>query len=86
MVKRLQAIMDRVLVRLEMEEKKTSGGIFFTDAEKKTKNIGIVESVGNDVKSVKKGDKVLFHAFDELPTLEKGIVALRERSLLGKFE
>ena len=88
MVNKLQTIMDRVLIRLECTEKKTKGGILLTDEEKsKTiKNIGIVESIGEQVHSVKVGDKVFFHAFSELPSLDEGVVVVRERSLLGILE
>ena len=85
MVNKLQTIMDRVLISLDCPEKKTKGGIFFTDEEKgKTaRNIGIVESIGEQVHSVKIGDKVFFHSFSELPALEDNLVIVRERSLLG---
>ena len=45
-----------------------------------------VESIGEDVKSVKVGDKVLFHIWDELPTYDPDVVVVRENSLLGVFE
>jgi hypothetical protein len=38
------------------------------------------------VKSVKVGDKVLFHVWDELPTYDPDVVVVRENSLLGVFE
>lgn len=77
--------MDRVFIRLEKEEK-TKGGIILADTIENTRNIGIVESIGSDVTSVKIGDKVLFHAFDELPTYDPDVVVVRENSLLGVFE
>lgn len=52
---------------------------------KMKKTIGVVESVGPDVRSVKVGDKVLFHVFDELPSYDPEVVIVRERSLLGVF-
>ena len=81
----VKAIMDRVFIRLEKEET-TKGGIFIADTVENPRTIGIVESIGEDVKSVKIGDKVLFHCFDELPTYDPDVVVVRERSLLGVFE
>lgn len=77
--------MDRVFIRLEKEET-TKGGIILADTIENTRDIGIVESIGSDVTSVKVGDKVLFHAFDELPTYDPDVVVVRENSLLGVFE
>ena len=36
--------------------------------------------------SVKVGDKVLFHKWDDLPSPEKDVVVVRESSLLGVFD
>ena len=85
MVNQLQPIMDRVLIRLETFKKQTDGGVLLTDESQQQPTIGVVENIGEDVKSVKIGDKVYFHIFDELPSLEEGLVVVRERSLLGKI-
>ena len=86
MVAQLQTIMDRVLIRLDEHKNKTAGGILLTDDAIPTRTVGVVESVGEDVRSVKIGDKVLFKVFDELPALEDDLVVVRERSLLGKIK
>lgn len=77
--------MDRVFIRLEKQET-TKGGIIIAETVDNPRTIGIVESVGEEVKSVKVGDKVLFHVFDELPTYDPDVVVVRERSILGVFE
>ena len=79
----VKAIMDRVFIRLDEKKKKTEGGIILTDNAEEERNIGIVESIGEKVKSVKVGDKVLFHKFDDLPTYDPNVVVVREYSLLG---
>ncbi|MBR6408988.1 MAG: hypothetical protein IKS23_01930 [Alphaproteobacteria bacterium] len=81
----MKAIMDRVLIRLEENEKK-NGDIFLPDNFEKTRTTGEVLSVGEDVRAVKVGQKVLFHVFDELPTVQKDVVAVRENSLLAILE
>lgn len=83
---KIQAIMDRVFIRLDKVQEKSEGGIFLaTDNINNVRNIGVVESIGSDVKSVKVGDRVIFHTFDELPTInnDPDLVAMRERGLLG---
>ncbi len=82
----IKAISDRVFIRLEPETTATSGGIILTEDYHQSRNIGRVESVGSDVVSVKTGDKVLFHMFDELPSYDKDVVVVRENSILGVFE
>lgn len=81
----VKAVMDRVFIRLE-EEKTTKGGIIMVESVDNPRTIGVVESIGSDVKCVNVGDKVLFHVFDELPTYDKDVVVVRENSILGVFE
>jgi chaperonin GroES len=60
----LQMIGDRVLVKPDMIEEKTAGGIFIPDTAKERPSRGEVISVGPGVKDVEMvvnvGDKVLF--------------------------
>lgn len=84
----VKAIMDRVFIKLDEPEK--INGIILTDDMQKPRYVGRVVSVGERVKSVKVGDHVVFHVFDdvpvEAPTEEKDVVAVREYSLLGVIE
>ena len=64
MVEHLQTIMDRVLIRLETNSHKTEGGILLTDDATPTRTVGVVESVGENVHSVKIGDKVVIENED----------------------
>lgn len=80
----VKAIMDRVFVKLDEPEK--VNGIILTEDATNPRTTGIVVSVGEQVTSVKEGDHVLFHVFDELPTPDKDIVVVREFSLLGVFD
>ncbi|MCX4348515.1 MAG: co-chaperone GroES [Alphaproteobacteria bacterium] len=81
----MRAILDRVFIRLDSKEKTTAGGIILTESHESEQTIGTVEAVGPDVDSVKVGERVLFHVFDELPTYDPDVVVVRESSLLGVF-
>lgn len=82
----INAISDRIFIRLEPDNATTPGGIILTDDYHRSRTVGTVESVGCLVTSVKVGDKVLFHIFDELPTYDPDVVVVKESSILGVFE
>ena len=81
-----RAIGDRVFIRLEAKENKTTGGLYLPETSETDRTIGIVESAGEKVTVVKVGDRVLFHIFDELPSNDPDVVVVRENSLLGIIE
>ena len=74
-----KAIKDRIIVRLNESEER----ILLLPYLPKVKNIGRVEQIGAEVDSVKVGDKVVFHPYDEIPLPEKNLVIIREKSLLA---
>ena len=78
----LKAIADRIIVKLQNENE----GKILYEPEPKFTNVGIVQSVGDMVRGIKPGDKVVFHLFDELPLPEKGLAVIRQKSLLGVWE
>lgn len=83
----VKAIMDRVFIKLDEPEK--VGGIILTEDVTNPRTIGRVVSVGERVKSVKVGDHVVFHVFDEVPVevpTVDDVVAVREYSILGVFD
>ena len=73
-----QAIMDRVFIKPDVAKK---GAIIIEEAESGTKS-GIVQSVGERVKSVNIGDHVIFYDWADLPAMD-GLIAVRENDLLG---
>ena len=81
----MKAILDRVLIKLD-EKTKKEGGVLLPDDFEKARTVGKVLSIGPEVKSVDVGQRVIFHAFDELPTIEPEVVAVRENSLLAILE
>lgn len=78
---------DRIVAKKEQPKEKTASGILLGEA-KETPAYSVVESVGPDVKSVKKGDKVLlkeysstdikFENTDYIIAEEKDILAIVE--------
>lgn len=77
----LHAVMDRIIVDLDKED---VNQVIYT-GEKKIRNTGTVVSVGPMVDSVQKGDRIIFHKFDELPLPDKDQVVVRESSVLGIY-
>ena len=82
----VKAVLDRVFIRLRETPDNQKSSLVLTDDFAQDRCRGIVECTGPEVTSVKKGDDVLFHVFDELPTYDKNVVVVLESSLLGIFE
>lgn len=80
----IKAIGDRIFIRLDKDTDNSANKIIM-DTKYYPRCIGKIESIGNLVTSVKTGDHVLFHVFDELPTADKDLVVVRESSILGVF-
>ena len=81
----MKAVMDRVFIKLDDKEN-IKGGILLPEDAYDVQTIGRVVATGPEVSAVKVGDKVMFHAFDELPTIEKNVVVVRQNSLLAVLE
>jgi len=81
----MKAVMDRVFIKLD-EKEKIKGGILMPEEVYDARTVGRVLATGPDVTAVRVGDKVLFHAFDELPTIDKDVVVVRQNSLLAVLE
>ena len=50
---------ERVLVKMDKVEEKTAGGIFIPQTSQEKTQIAVVEAIGDDVKTVKVGQKIL---------------------------
>jgi chaperonin GroES len=61
----VKPLTDRVLVKLEKSETKTTGGIIIPDTAQEKTQIGVVIAVGDDkeVIKVKAGDKVMYDKY-----------------------
>ena len=77
-----KAVADRIIVKLD---KTTHSLLICCDSSIDTRNCGVVQSVGANVVSVKPGDRIVFHLFDDLPLPEDDLVVIREKSVLGIY-
>ena len=50
---------ERVLVKMDKVEEKTAGGIFIPQTAQEKTQIAVVEAIGDEVKAVKVGQKIL---------------------------
>ena len=85
---RLKPIRDRVLVEVSESKKETKGGIVLPDTALEEKSEGVILSIGNDVREVKDGERVIFGKFsgDEIIINEKKCRILAEKELLAVIE
>ncbi len=89
----IKPLSDRVLIRPDSAEEKTSSGIIIPDSAKEKPQRGTVEAVGegkyeNGTKigmSVKKGDKVLYGKYAGMEVEIDGdeMIIMRESDILG---
>ncbi|MGH3392416.1 MAG: GroES family chaperonin [Actinomadura sp.] len=83
----VQMLHDRVMVRVEQEsgERRSSGGIVIPATVQQTNRLswGEVCGVGHHVRTVKVGDRVLFHPEDQYEVEIQGetYLIMRERDL-----
>jgi len=54
---------DRIVAKREEASQKTASGLYLPDNAKEQPKVAVVESVGKEVKGVKKGDRVLFKEY-----------------------
>ena len=78
----LKAVADRIIVKLDAA---TQSSLIIADSAVDVRNCGVVQSVGDKVRTIKKGNHIVFHLFDELPLPEDGLVVIREKSVLGIY-
>jgi len=60
---KFKPLKDRVFVSYTEELEKTAGGLFIPDSAKEKPQSGKVEAVGEEVKQLKVGDKILFDRY-----------------------
>ena len=80
----IKPLADRVVAIKEAALEKTASGIYLGEAKEKP-NYATVESVGPDVKSVKKGDKILFRDYSatEIKINQTEYLIIKEEDILA---
>lgn len=59
----LKPLTNHVVAKREKPEKKTSSGLLLPDTNKEETAYAVVESVGPDVKNIKKNDKIIYKEY-----------------------
>ena len=76
---------DRVVAVREVAESKTKSGLYLPDNAKESPKTAVIESVGKDVKSVKKGEKIVFKEYTatELKLDGTDYLVIKEEDILA---
>lgn len=82
---KFKPLKDRVFVSYTEELEKTAGGLYIPDSAKEKPQIGIVENVGDEVKTLKVGDKVYFDRYggSKINIDNKDYLIIKEEDVLG---
>lgn len=80
----IKPLADRVVAKKEAAPEKTASGILLGEAKEKP-NYAMVESVGPDVKAVKKGDRILFREYSATEVTVDGTdyLVVKEEDILA---
>ena len=81
----IKPLADRVVAKKEAETKTTASGILLGESNAEKSNIATVESVGPDVKNVKKGDKIIFREYSatEVKVNNDEYLIIKEEDILA---
>ena len=80
----LKPLSDRIVAKIEKPLEKTASGILLGEAKEKPA-YAVVESVGPEVKEVKKGDKIVYKEYSttEIKIEDKEYIVLKEEDVLA---
>lgn len=83
----LTPLADRVVAVREKAETKTVSGLYLPDSAKEKPSYAVVEAVGPDVKSLKKGDRIVFKEYSttELKVADVEYLIVKEEDVLAKL-
>lgn len=82
----LTPLADRVIATREEAATRTASGLYLPDSAKEKAIIAVIEAVGPDVKSLKKGDRVVYKEYSttEIKVDNKEFLILKEEDVLAK--
>ena len=81
----LKPLKDRVVARIEKPAEKTSSGLLLPSDSKEKPSFAVVEAVGPDVKSVKKGNKIIYKEYSTTSVKidDEDFIILDEKDILA---
>ena len=84
---RFKPLKERVFVSYSDELEKTAGGLIIPDTAKEKPQSGKVEAIGDDVKSLTVGDRILFDKYSgsKINIDGKEYLIIKEEDVLGIF-
>ncbi len=74
---------DHVFIEVEEPSKQTASGIYLVKSWDNLPPVGIVKSVGPDVRVIKEGDRVVFMQYASVELPEQNIRVVKEGHILG---
>lgn len=83
----ISPLADRVVATREAAKTKTSSGIYLPETAKEKPVAAIVEAVGPDVKTLKKGDRIVYKEYSttELTIDGTEYMIIKEEDILAKL-
>ena len=82
----LTPLADRVIATREAAATRTASGLYLPDSAKEKAVVAVVESVGSEVKSLKKGDRIVYKEYSttEIKIGNDEYLILKEEDVLAK--
>lgn len=83
----IQPLKDNILLGKIQVENVSKSGIILSSESKDEKNIAAVLAIGNDVKEIVEGDKVIFESYKttKVEYENKEYLIIKEENILGKI-
>jgi chaperonin GroES len=83
----LTPLADRVVAVKEAAQTKTASGLFLPDNAKEKSQVAVVDAVGPDVKTLKKGDRIVYKEYSvtELKVAGVEYLIVKEEDVLAKL-